>query len=140
MPLQRNYRFVFQNQLLNTIQANQLTLSARRWKFNTSGAIEFESSETLLHNQIAPLANNAFVATTGIDNSASGFLGGAFEIYCTPTGAGTSGILLCFYETSTDGGTTFDSDSDLSVGDNGRLVAIATIDTVGTGVKSFRIS
>ena len=140
MPLQRNYRFVFQNQLLNTIQANQLKLNARRWKFNNSGAMEFESSETLLHNQIAPLTNNAFVATTGIDNSASGFLGGAFEIYCTPTGAGTSGTLLCFYETSTDGGTTFDSDADLAVGDNGRLVAIATIDTIGTGVKSFRIS
>ena len=139
MPLQRNYRFVFKNELNDTIQPNQLTLNARRWKFDTNGAIEFESSEILLHNQTGTLVDNAFVAVTGIDNSTDKFLGGSFQIRCEATGASTTGDLVCFYETSTDGGTQFDQEEDLTVGDNGRIVAILPMTTVGTGAKSFRI-
>ncbi len=139
MPLQRNYRFVFKNELNDTIQPDQLKLNARRWKFDTAGAIQFESSETLIYNQTGSLVDNAFVAITGIDNSTSGFLGGSFMIRCEATGSSTTGDLICFYETSTDNGMQFDEEEDLTVGDNGRIVAILSLDTVGTGSKSFRI-
>ena len=139
MPLQRNYRFVFKNELNDSIEVNGLTLKARRWKFGTDGALTYEGSEALLYNLPTQLVDNAFIATTGQDNSTDQFLGGAFEIQCVATGASTTGDLVCFYETSTDGGTQFDQEEDLTVGDNGRIVAILSIGTVGTGVKSFRI-
>ena len=138
MPLQRNYRFVFKNELNDSIQADQLTLNGRRWKF-VAGDISYEASETLLHNQTGLLVDNAFIATTGIDNSTDKFLGGSFEIRCEATGASTSGDLVCYYETSTDGGTQFDQEGDLTVGDNGRIVSVLSMNTVGTGVKSFRV-
>ena len=62
-----------------TIAANNLKLSARRWKFDSNGQMDFETQETLLHNQVASLTDNSFIATTGVDNTGSGFIGGAFE-------------------------------------------------------------
>jgi hypothetical protein len=140
MPLQRNYRFVFKNELGDSLYNGQLTLNARRWKFDSNGTLDFETNETLLFSLNTTVADDGFVATSGVDNTTSGYIGGAFEIWANPTGASTSGNVVCFYETSTDDGTQFDQEADGAVGDNGRIVAILTMNTTGTAVKSFRVT
>lgn len=106
--LQTTYRFAVKNATGSALGAGDtLTITAKRWKFNSSGALTPEASEATVFNaSVASLANNAWVTGATIDNSTDGYLGGEFVITPSITPAGNVEVWMHY---STDGGTTWNS-------------------------------
>jgi len=117
--LQVTYRFAVKNATGSAFGAgDSLTITAKRWKFNSSGAFIPEAFEATVFNvSVASLANNTWVNGATIDNSTDGYLGGEFVITPSITPAGNVEIWMQY---STDGGTTWNTDG------KGRRLAIVS--------------
>jgi hypothetical protein len=135
--LARNYRFTVENKLGQTIAVDDVDITARRWKPNASGTLNFETVETLFHREPNTVANNAFFATSGADNTTSGFYGGDFSCKLTAP-ASSDGRLIIRYEVSTDGGAAFGSGNSAVTG-AGDIVAVMNVTTAGTYFKPFSV-
>jgi len=88
-------------------QAITVTLKARHWKFNSSGAIVYSTEQTLI-NAASVAATTGTTASSNIDNSTDLYMGTELTLSCTAAvttnGAGAVTLTL---ERSTDGGTTW---------------------------------
>lgn len=88
-------------------QAITVTLKARPWKFNSSGALVYGAEQTLI-NAVSVAATTGTAVSSNIDNSTDLYLGTELTLSCTAAvttnGAGSVALTL---ERSTDGGTTW---------------------------------
>lgn len=84
-----------------------VTLTARYWKFDSSGAIVYSTEQTLI-SAVSVSATSGTTASSDIDNSTNLYLGAEFTLNCTAaaTTNGT-GVLAMTLERSTDAGTTW---------------------------------
>lgn len=104
--LGRNYRLVVQNKTGVALDAaDSITITGRRWKFTSGGALDPESSEATLVSGGASLAIDAFLAGTAQDNSSNLYLGGEFKLEASVSTATPNGPLDVYLEKETDGGT-----------------------------------
>jgi hypothetical protein len=132
MMLARNYRFTVLNQTGQTVAANAVKIQARRHKFSTDGALEYEGSEAEVFNNGSTIANGAYSSGAALNNSSTLFLGGDFEVEVTAP-ASVDGNVTIYYEPATDGGTQFASNG------LGIMVAVLTFTASGTKHKHFRL-
>lgn len=104
--LGRNYRLVARNKTgVALAGGDSITITGRRWKAGTSGAIEWEASEATLLSGGASLSIDAFLAGTSQDNSSNAYYGGEFKIEATVSTATPNGSIEVWLEKETDGGT-----------------------------------
>jgi hypothetical protein len=98
----------FRLRALNTQNQNiTVTLTARYWKFNSSGALVYSTPQTLINNVSAGMTNGTSVSAN-IDNSTDLWMGAELTLSCTAAGTTNgAGALSLFLERSTDGGTTW---------------------------------
>ncbi len=84
-----------------------VTLTARYWKFDSSGAIVYSTEQTPI-SAVSVSATSGTTASSDIDNSTNLYLGAEFTLTCTAaaTTNGT-GVLAVTLERSTDAGTTW---------------------------------
>jgi hypothetical protein len=104
--LPRNYRITALN---DTGASVDITVTARRWKFGTGGAAEYEAAEATLLTASA-VADAALATGTAQDNSADGYIGASLHV--ATTGTGTANVVTIFLEVSTDGGVTWPTAGD----------------------------
>jgi hypothetical protein len=98
----------FRFRALNTQnQAITVSVKARYWKFDSSGALVYSTEQTLI-NAVSVAATTGTTASSDIDNSTDLYIGAELLLSCTAavTTNGT-GTLAVFLERSTDGGTTW---------------------------------
>ncbi len=88
-------------------QAITVTLKARYWKFDSSGAIVYSAEQTLI-SAVSVSATAGTTVSSNVDNSANLYVGAEFTLSCTAavTTNGT-GSLAVTLERSTDAGTTW---------------------------------
>lgn len=88
-------------------QAITVTLKARHWKFNSSGALVYSTEQTLI-DAVSVAATTGTTVSSNIDNSSDLYMGTELILTCaasvTTNGTGTVALTL---ERSTDGGTTW---------------------------------
>lgn len=101
------YRFTAQNSTGATLPINVVRVNARRWKFSSTGAVQYEPSETEVCNIGSTIVNNGIGSGAIISNSGDLYIGGDFNVRITAP-ISVNGDVHIFYETSTDG-TTFPS-------------------------------
>lgn len=130
--LPKYYRFRVLNNTGQNISAGNVKIYARRFKFDSAGALSYESSETTLYTSSGTITNGSYDASSVIDNTSSLYIGGSFVIEITAP-ASSAGNVICFFERSTDGTTRIDT---AGVGD---VVAVLNFTTSGTKFKSFSI-
>lgn len=102
--LGRNYRITIQN---GTGVAVTAAVTARRWKFASTGALVYEAAESTLFTSVS-ISSAAYTSATAIDNSADLYLGADLEVVLTPSASAT-GTVVVQIQRSTDGGTTWPS-------------------------------
>lgn len=134
--LGKTYRFVVKNATGVALGASDsITVNGVRWNFDSSGARNAEASEASLLSGGGSLANNDYLAGSTQDNTAAGtqWFGGEFEFEATISTATPNGLVELYYQTSTDGGTTWP--------DNGKGELIASLSFTATGTKrdSFQL-
>ena len=99
--LTRNYRLTAYN---DSGAAVDITVTVRRWKFDTDGAIVYEDTESTLLSTTG--TEDATLATgTSQDNTTDKWIG-IGGIMTLENGTGT-GVVTLFLEPSTDDGTTW---------------------------------
>lgn len=84
-----------------------VTLKARYWKFDSSGAVVYSSEQTLL-SAVSVSATSGTQVSSDINNSSDLYVGAEFTLTCTAasTTNGTGAVLITL-ERSTDAGTTW---------------------------------
>lgn len=130
--LPRYYRFRVLNNCGQTISAGNVKVYARRFKFDSTGALSYESSETTVYTSSGGITTGSYDNSSMIDNSSSLYIGGAFALEVTAP-ASASGNVILFFERSTDGTTRVDT---AGVGD---VVAVLNFTTSGTKYKTFSL-
>lgn len=121
----------FRFRALNTQnQAITVSLKARYWKFNSSGALVYSAEQTLI-SAVSVAATNGTTASSDIDNSSDLYIGADLLLSCTAavTTSGT-GTLAVYLERSTDGGTTWTSQ--IAGTCNGEFVGAYTVTAADT--------
>ncbi|NMG64892.1 hypothetical protein GPA19_08030 [Azoarcus indigens] len=103
MILGRNYRFAINNQAGVAVA---VTLQARRWRFDATGALEWDAEAEVLNASGIASSATAWTTGAGIDNSGGKWLGADLELVVTPS-ASASGSVTLQIEHSTDGGGTW---------------------------------
>lgn len=127
------YRFSAVNDLGQTIAANGIQVTGRRWKI-TSGAYDEETSEATLLDNAGTVADGVYEEGTkqSNDDAGTGWLGGSFVLkVIAPTSS--SGTVTLYFDISTDDGTTWPN--------NGLGIQVAQIafTTSGTRRVSFQL-
>ena len=119
MALPKYYKFVAENECGETLGANTITVTLIRWKFNSSGELVYESSETSLQNS-SSIADDAYGDIgSAQDNSSNLYLGGYGMLTVNASSLSSpDGNVTLFLHRSTDN-SNFD--------DNGRGVVLAVI-------------
>lgn len=88
-------------------QAITVTLKARYWKFNSSGALVYSAEQTLI-NAVSVAATTGTTVSADIDNSTDLYMGAELTLSCTASVATNgTGVVALTLERSTDGGTTW---------------------------------
>ena len=131
--LPKHYRFKVYNNTGVSIAISNVKVYARRWKFSSTGAISYESSQDTVLNNAGSLATATYLAGDTEDNSTDLFIGGTFMFEVNPTTGSPNGNVILFFERSTDGGTTWDSDG------TGDVVAVLNFTSTGAKYKSFSL-
>jgi hypothetical protein len=134
--LGKTYRFVAKNATGVALGAgDSITLNCTRWNFDSNGARNAEESEASLMSGGGSLANNGYLVGSTQDNTAPGtkWFGGEFEFEATISTATPNGNIELYYQTSTDGGTTWPDNG------NGELIAILNFTATGTKRDSFQL-
>ena len=126
------YRFKVLNQCGQTVGANQVKVYAKRYKFDSTGALSYESVEATTLDNGSTIATGAYSAGTTQDNTSNKYIGGTFMFVVTAP-ASANGNITLFVERSTDAGSNFDTDG---VGD---MIAVLNFTTSGTKRKSFQL-
>lgn len=104
--LPRDYRLTAYN---DSGAAVDVTVTARRWKFDSNGAVTFEGTEATLLS--ATSVSDATLTTgTAQTNDTDAYIG-MDGVMSLANGAGT-GIVTLFLEPSTDGGASWPSAQD----------------------------
>lgn len=132
MPLAHAYRFTVFNGTGQTIAANAVRVKSRRWKFSSTGSLVYEGSEVELLNNGSMISNSNYSSSSTIDNSSDLYIGGDFSFHVTAPSSANGDVLL-YYDRSTDGGSTWNSNG------LGTLVCVLNFTTSGTKIKSFSI-
>lgn len=130
--LPRYYRFRVLNNCGQTISAGNVKVYGRRFKFDSTGALSYESSETTIYTSSGGITTGSYDNSSMVDNGTNLYVGGAFVFEVTAP-ASASGNVILFFERSTDGTTRVDT---AGVGD---VVAVLNFTTNGTKYKSFNI-
>jgi hypothetical protein len=132
MTLPRNWRLELNNR--SGVNVDVL-VKARRWKFDASGVLTYEASETTVFNTSA-IASSTTAWSNGAaqDNSGTGdrWLGAIFEVSITPASSATLDVLLRMQH-SVDAGATWPS-----AGNGQGLLACSTPAAV-SGVQRFSV-
>lgn len=105
--LPRNYRLTAYN---NSGSGVDITVTVRRWKFNSSGAVVYEASEATLLSTTGTANTTLAVPASGEDNSTDAYIGMS-GVMSLANGTGT-GIVTLLLEPSTDGGTSWPTAED----------------------------
>lgn len=88
-------------------QSITVTVRARYWKFDSTGALSWSSEQTLLSGVSIAASGGTSVSTT-IDNSVDKYVGMSILVTCTAAAATNgSGAVTLSVERSTDAGTTW---------------------------------
>lgn len=124
--LPRNYRFVTENLLGQTIGAGDVTVTARRKKLDSNGAVSFEPAEGTAYNNAGTITTGSLDAGSAIDNSTDKFMEGDF-LFEVVAPASSNGDVNLYLQVSTDGGTVFD--------DNAINLPVATLSFTASGTK-----
>lgn len=107
-----------------------------RWKIDSTGARSAEATAVNLFASTAgnSLANGTYVAGLTQDNTAAGtfWFGGELDLRATVTTATPSAPVSFFYQTSSDGGTTWP--------DNGQGELIWPINFTAVGTQKANVS
>lgn len=130
--LPKYYRFTVLNNTGQTISTSNVKVYARRWKFDSTGALSYESSETTIYTSAGNITNGSYESSSMIDNTSSLYIGGSF-VFEVVSAASSNGNAILFFERSTDGTTRVDSNG---VGD---VVAVLNFTTNTTKRKSFSL-
>lgn len=83
-----------------------VTLTERKWRIDSNGAIEWSSESTPL--SAVSVSDGAQEESSSTDNSTDGYIGAELMLSCS--GSGTDGVVTIFLEISTDGGTDWPGD------------------------------
>jgi hypothetical protein len=128
--LPKTYRFQVLNGTGQTLATSAVTVKAVRWKFNTDGTVNYESSAaTTVSNSGSTITNGSYFNGTTQDNTAggTGWLGGEFTMTVTaPTSS--AGDVTLYLQVSYDGGTTWDT--------NGLGMPVCSINFAASGTKT----
>lgn len=103
--LGRNFRLSVNNQTGVNVD---VTIQARQWKFDSSGALVYASEVEVFNETAIASSSTAWTADTAVDNSSNLYIGADLEIIVTPASSAT-GTVLIQIQRSTDGGTTWPS-------------------------------
>jgi hypothetical protein len=122
--LAKTYRFTVYNSTGATVAT--ATVKAIRKKFDTSGALSFEGSEGTVAS-VSALGTGSYSSGSTVDNSSDKYVGGDFEFEVVISAGSPSGDVLVYYQRSTDGGTSYDTDG---YGD-----VVGVLNFTGTGTK-----
>ncbi len=130
MALPKYYKFVVKNECGETLGANAITVTLLRWKFNSSGALTYESSVTTLQNS-SSIADDAYGDIgSAQDNSSDLWLGGffMFEVNAGSLSSPDGNVILYLHRSNDN--SNFD--------DNGRgdVLAVIHVDSATTFRKS----
>ena len=102
--LPRNYRLTAYN---DSGAAVDVTVTARRWKFDSNGAVVFEGAEATLLSATGVADGTLATPGAGEDNSTDAYIG-MDGVMSLANGTGTD-IVTLFLEPSTDDGTSWPS-------------------------------
>lgn len=127
--LPKTYRFTALNSLGQTIAIAGILVTAIRKKFDSNGALSFESSEATVLTNAGTLATATYLEGSWIDNSTDKYLGGEFLLTVVAP-ASASGDVILYFDISTDG-------TDEPDNGKGRRVARLNFTTSGTKVAQF---
>lgn len=125
--LPETFRFACFNSVGSAIPSNfSPTVSGRRVRFDSTGALSFEAASFtfLSFGATTSIGNNSYVTGSTFSNTASGWLGGDFLFSCFASG-NASGNLTLYMEISPDGGTTWPSPASANGAGGGIVVAVA---------------
>ena len=113
MSLPRDYNFLVFNETGVSIPVSELAVTARKFRFSTSGSIIYEAAEATVYTNNTSIANAAYDVGTpdNQSNNNSLWIGGDFLFQATLTVSG-DGNLSLYLARSTDGGTVFDTNSE----------------------------
>ena len=131
MALPKYYKFVAKNECGETLGASTITVTLIRWKFNSSGELVYESSETSLQNS-SSIADDAYGDIGSAQNNSSDLYLGGYGMFTVNASSLSSpdGSVTLYLHRSTDN-SNFD--------DNGRgvVLAIIHVDSATTFRRSF---
>ena len=143
--LAKTSRYWIENKTGATIQFatdsvnNTFTIRAQGWKYGSTGAIEYSSSDAeWFPDPTADLAADAAVASANVIDNGTDLFQGAHCVATLVTDAITSGSLNIYVEHSTDGGTTWPSDAaNFVVSADAKLVTVLGSEGASTRSKPF---
>jgi hypothetical protein len=130
--LPRYYRFTVLNNCGQTISTGNVKVYGRRFKFDSSGALSYESTEATIWTSGGTVANAAYLSSSFEDNNTNKWIGGAFAFEVTAP-ASANGNVILFFERSTDGTTRVDTNG------AGDVVAVLNFTTSGIKYKTFSL-
>lgn len=99
--LPRNYRLSAYNDSGASVD---VTITVRRWKFDSNGAVVYEASEATVLSATG-VADATLAAGNAQDNTTDGWIG-LSGVLSLANGTGSQ-VVTVFLEPSTDGGTTW---------------------------------
>ncbi len=120
-----HYRLTLLNSTGQTLAANVSSVKGLRYKW-TNGTKEYESSEATLLDINSTVTTGTYFNGTSIDNTTTKWDGGHLTATIVAP-ASSNGDVVIFYETSSDGGTTWP--------DAGQGVPIARVNFTTSGTK-----
>lgn len=129
----RDYRFTVYNSTGVTIPVSQLVVTARRYNFDSNGALVYENAGANAYTNVGSIANATFyVGSPALSNADSLWIGGHFLFAATLTVSGNGSLILSL-QRSADGGTTFDSNS------HGRFASVLSVVNSNAIAQSFEL-
>lgn len=134
----KTYRLVaFNNTGVAMAATDTVVANITRWKIDSTGARSAEATAVNLFASTAgnSLANGAYVAGNIQDNTAAGtfWFGGELDLRASVNTATPAGSVSFFYQTSSDGGTTWPDNG------KGELLSSINFAAVGTQKDSVEI-
>lgn len=132
LVLPPNYRFTVKNETGQTLANNSCRVDAKRYNFNSTGALNYESSETNVYLNSGTISNGAYNSGSSVDNTSDKYIGGIFEITVTAP-ASANGNVILYLDRSTDAGSSYD---DNGLGD---IVAVFNFTASGTQKKTISL-
>lgn len=117
-------------------QAITVTLKARYWKFDSSGALVYSAEQTLI-SAVSVSATTGTTASSTVNNSTDLYIGAEFTLSCTAasTTNGTGAVTVTL-ERSTDTGSTYPT------AEQGEFVGAYTVtaaDTTNARLKNLTV-